>query len=483
MKKNLPNSAYALIFAGLFSFPSTEILADIHLEGYHSAKPSYSLNMLMREAQNKADKKIIKANSLEDLDAAEYWQGLKDTLLTYTVKIEELIEAHKKDLQISDEIRNLVNNGNKEDAKAKKTERKSFIGDLSEFHKVVSNILKPKPKPVPVPNIAPGTIFELPNLNYFPAKLVLNQGQVGSCTANSLDFIIKYLTVQNSSTPQEFWNNTSRLDLNRQSHYAYTRIVEANLANIDWFLHYQSILDKDSGASMVASILTLDIFGVAPENGSYKFLNLSTPDDGGLIDYQGDGYQNISLTYKCMPNPFACVLGLSPTLNPFTKGSAFRTDTTDIPNPYYNVGKNIMYKDVTSPYRIKYRPGQLVSAQDKKDFIAQINDGLAKGRPFYVGVMLDDSFLTDDRGFIPTPNAKTFRPTGGHAITIVGYGQYRIAEKSATPDTKYYFKFINSWGPEWGDGGFGYIDANDYVAELSAFAVEGFLISLPKASS
>lgn len=38
-------------------------------------------------------------------------------------------------------------------------------------------------------------------------------------------------------------------------------------------------------------------------------------------------------------------------------------------------------------------------------------------------------------------------------------------------------------GTGWGDKGYGYLDAENYVAELSVFAVEGFLVSLPKTTS
>lgn len=90
----------------------------------------------------------------------------------------------------------------------------------------------------------------------------------------------------------------------------------------------------------------------------------------------------------------------------------FAETGADIPNPYYQLGKSILYKDVTTFFRNKYRPGQAVSAADKQAFIAQIIAGLQKGQPFYVGVMLDDSFMQDDRGFIPTPNIKTFQSNG-----------------------------------------------------------------------
>lgn len=161
------------------------------------------------------------------------------------------------------------------------------------------------------------------NLAYFPDQQVLDRS-VGSCTANSLDFIVKYLTVQNSATPTDFLKNPARLDINRQYHYANTRALEADLAGYDWFRNYQAILDGDTGASMVASILAMDMYGAAPENGQYNLLNLKTPDNSGLIDFKGDGYVDIATTFRCVPNPLCYVLALTPSMNPFNLGSAFR---------------------------------------------------------------------------------------------------------------------------------------------------------------
>ena len=48
-------------------------------------------------------------------------------------------------------------------------------------------------------------------------------------------------------------------------------------------------------------------------------------------------------------------------------------------------------------------------------------------------------------GVIPMP-AQTEELQGGHAICIVGYDNDRQL-----------LKFINDWGPDWGDHGYGYM--------------------------
>jgi C1A family cysteine protease len=44
---------------------------------------------------------------------------------------------------------------------------------------------------------------------------------------------------------------------------------------------------------------------------------------------------------------------------------------------------------------------------------------------------------------VPSPSEPLI---GGHSVCLVGYD-----------DAKQTFKFINSWGPTWGDHGYGYL--------------------------
>ena len=53
---------------------------------------------------------------------------------------------------------------------------------------------------------------------------------------------------------------------------------------------------------------------------------------------------------------------------------------------------------------------------------------------------------------------------GGHAFTIVGYD-----------DRTKVFKFINSWSTSWGDGGYGYLTYDTFLARIA----EGYIMHLP----
>lgn len=80
--------------------------------------------------------------------------------------------------------------------------------------------------------------------------------------------------------------------------------------------------------------------------------------------------------------------------------------------------------------------------------IKEIKTHLAAGLPVIIGAMVTAEFrdngYTEGADFIWKKNGE---PIGGHAMLVVGYD-----------DDKNAFKIINSWGKNWGDGGYGWID-------------------------
>lgn len=75
---------------------------------------------------------------------------------------------------------------------------------------------------------------------------------------------------------------------------------------------------------------------------------------------------------------------------------------------------------------------------------------LAEGFPVVFGVSVFNSFFSDARGNIPMPGYREVM-VGGHAMLLVGYD-----------DATTRFKFLNSWGQDWGTNGYGTIPY-DYV--------------------
>jgi C1A family cysteine protease len=73
---------------------------------------------------------------------------------------------------------------------------------------------------------------------------------------------------------------------------------------------------------------------------------------------------------------------------------------------------------------------------------------LAEGYPFVFGLQLFESFTGSggNGGLVPMPDIENEAHNGGHAMLCVGYS-----------DSDQVFVVRNSWGPEWGDGGYCYV--------------------------
>jgi hypothetical protein len=105
-----------------------------------------------------------------------------------------------------------------------------------------------------------------------------------------------------------------------------------------------------------------------------------------------------------------------------------------------------------------------LSLGDRNDAvdIRAIKENLAQGAPVVIGMMVGQSFMQGMMGkdlWIPEANDRSMMGFGGHAMCLVGYD-----------DKKYggAFLIMNSWGPEWGNNGFGWVrypEFNYYVRE------------------
>ena len=90
--------------------------------------------------------------------------------------------------------------------------------------------------------------------------------------------------------------------------------------------------------------------------------------------------------------------------------------------------------------------------------VEQIKAELSDTGPIVAGITVYKSMQGGDTkksGLVPMPKPKE-EVLGGTAICIVGYD-----------DTKKLFKFINQWGDDWGDHGYGYIPY-DFIKDNSA---------------
>ncbi|MBC7474337.1 MAG: C1 family peptidase, partial [Candidatus Sericytochromatia bacterium] len=104
--------------------------------------------------------------------------------------------------------------------------------------------------------------------------------------------------------------------------------------------------------------------------------------------------------------------------------------------------------------------GQYVVKDDiKLNGLQDIKDNLDKKNPVVFGIRVYDSFMKSKGGIIPTPNPKTEKLLGGHAVCAVGYD-----------DTKGVLIMRNSWGTTWGDKGYFYLPYSYFKLNLVADA-------------
>ncbi len=149
------------------------------------------------------------------------------------------------------------------------------------------------------------------------------------------------------------------------------------------------------------------------------------------------------------------------------------------PNPYKNISKNIRCLDLCSKYKKKNK--RPLTIKQKHSLIREFKSVLSRNIPIFYGLAHEENLEKDDHGFVPTPDMSTFLPAEDdlspaevHAIVIVGHGNYNPSK----PRNKY-FKFINSWGPDWGHKGFGYLEEK-YINNQHLFSLGGYSIDLTK---
>lgn len=92
--------------------------------------------------------------------------------------------------------------------------------------------------------------------------------------------------------------------------------------------------------------------------------------------------------------------------------------------------------------------------------VRAVKEHLAKDAPVVIGMMVGGSFMQGMMGkelWAPTDEDRSQMGFGGHAMCVIGYD-----------DRKQAFQIMNSWGPEWGKDGVGwvrYADFKEFVRE------------------
>ena len=86
--------------------------------------------------------------------------------------------------------------------------------------------------------------------------------------------------------------------------------------------------------------------------------------------------------------------------------------------------------------------------------VRAVKEHLAKDAPVVIGMMVGGSFMQSMMGkemWAPTNEDCSQTGFGGHAMCVIGYD-----------DRKQAFQIMNSWGPEWGVNGIGWVRYGDF---------------------
>jgi hypothetical protein len=115
---------------------------------------------------------------------------------------------------------------------------------------------------------------------------------------------------------------------------------------------------------------------------------------------------------------------------------------------------------------------RLTSTEDPDGInIRAVKEHLSAGAPVVIGMMVGGTFMEGMIGqkvWLPTQQDYRKIGFGGHAMCVVGYDD-RLAGGS--------FQIMNSWGPEWGENGMGWVR----YADFENFVVEAYGVDpMPK---
>lgn len=279
----------------------------------------------------------------------------------------------------------------------------------------------------------------------FSSDMVYDQGSINACTAHVMGFIIRYWSVRNSNDPTNFTaTNTSLLNPSRIYHYINaTKLVAGKTGQ-----------DPNETVKAEEAIFAIDKYGSIPENKTTLkpsvFLIANKEVQIGKEVQVGLPYPVPALSTSTVtltqPTIEDCRYALDSSNTGLSDGGA---------NPYALISKNIRYSYI----------GNSVDG---------MKSALSQGFPIFVGFRIYSPFVSNAnyydpaKGekskpfFVPMPNTLVSGASqqyqGGHAMAIVGYGNYNAAIPS-----KKYFRVINSWGPNWADIGFCYF-SEEYIA-------------------
>jgi hypothetical protein len=215
--------------------------------------------------------------------------------------------------------------------------------------------------------------------------------------------------------------------------------------NVDYYKRMDDDLHANRacfGASLIDALGYLFVDGVTDSkcfpaaNVGFKHENCTncTSSEGGVVNPYGPKRPYVDLEGKYSDKPSYDV--------PATENSKNF--------PYCYLAQGLEYNtclDNSPMRRYKAKTCYLLSSSSN-----DIKNEIYRWGPVLVGFQVYEDFLTSYNGkttYKPSTNA---RPVGGHAVVLYGWGKDSNSE---------FWIARNSWGKDWGDNGYFYLDMNN----------------------
>ncbi len=109
-----------------------------------------------------------------------------------------------------------------------------------------------------------------------------------------------------------------------------------------------------------------------------------------------------------------------------------------------------------SQFKLKGANRLTKNGDDQTIDMLAMKQNLAQGAPVVIGMMVGGSFMQGMMGnkvWVPDAGDYDMQGFGGHCMCVIGYDDY--LEGGA-------FQIMNSWGPEWGENGLGWVRYKDF---------------------
>ena len=247
-----------------------------------------------------------------------------------------------------------------------------------------------------------------------------------------------------------------------------TNAAPTNFSQVKQYLFLPSVVDlsywcseiEDQGSlnscTALAGVALLEYF-TNRSNGRYTdasslFLYKATRD---LMDLSGDVGASVRETMKAI-----ALFGIPP--EQYWQYDEAKVDE-EPPSFCYSFAQNYQ---ALKYFRLDY------AGISKEVLLAQIKVVIATSFPCIFGFTIYTSaYETANQryGLIPFPDYKKDRVVGGHSVVAVGYDDYKkIERKDRSEPSEGAFLIRNSFGDEWGDGGYGWLPYDYVLAGLTA---------------